>query len=94
MIKKIIKKVLKLFGWSLVKTSRRAPKEFVNQEPNIEEIKIIMKSKGVLHLGAHRGKEALIYNWFNKKVLWIEAIPEIYEVCPRENFSISSSILI
>jgi len=79
MIKKIVKKILKSFGWSLVKISRRVPKEYVNQEPNIEEIKIIMKSKGVLHLGAHRGKEGLIYNWFNKRVLWIEAIPEIYE---------------
>ena len=32
-----------------------------------------------MHLGAHRGKEAEIYNWLNKKVIWVEAIPEIFE---------------
>ena len=38
-----------------------------------------MNSKGILHLGAHRGKEAEVYNWFNKKVIWIEANPEMYD---------------
>lgn len=32
-----------------------------------------------MHLGAHKGQEADIYEWFGKKVIWIEAIPEIFD---------------
>ena len=35
--------------------------------------------QGIIHLGAHRGTEAEIYNWFGKKVIWVEALPETYE---------------
>ena len=29
-------------------------------------------------MGAHRGTEAAIYDWFHKKTLWIEANPKIF----------------
>ena len=45
----------------------------------LNEIKSILNSEGILHLGAHRGKEAETYSWFNKPVLWIEANPMIFE---------------
>ena len=79
MIKFYIKKIIGLFGWSLVKTNRRLPRGYVYDKPNLYNIKCILNSKGILHLGAHRGKEAEVYSWFNKKVIWIEANPEIYE---------------
>ena len=37
-----------------------------------------MEASGILHIGAHRGSEAAVYDWFKKKVLWVEAIPEIF----------------
>ena len=41
-------------------------------------IKYLSKSSGVLHIGAHRGSERFIYDWLGKKVLWIEANPKIF----------------
>lgn len=77
--KNIIKKILNFFGWKLIKIKRKKPISFVYQKPNLEEIKCILSSNGILHFGAHRGKEAEVYSWFNKKVLWIEANPIIYK---------------
>jgi len=71
MFKKLIKNALKSLGYNLIKINRKLPSSFVNEPPSLEEIKCIDKSSGILHLGAHRGKEAEIYQWFNKKVLWI-----------------------
>ena len=77
-MKKIIKIFLKLFGWKLIKIQTKRPKEFGYSKPQIQDFEYISKANGILHLGGHRGTEAGIYNWFNKKVLWIEAIPEIF----------------
>ncbi len=41
--------------------------------------KYISLSKGVLHLGAHEGQEADQYSKFNKPVIWVEAIPHVFE---------------
>lgn len=39
-----------------------------------------IKPKGILHLGAHEGQEAAVYEQLGiKDVFWIEANPEIYE---------------
>ena len=78
-MKKIIKNILKIFGWKLIKLNTKIPKSYSYKQPEIEEIKYIINSKGVLHLGGHRGTEAAVYDWLNKKVLWIEAIPEIFK---------------
>ena len=41
----------------------------------------------MLHIGAHRGTEAAVYDWLHKKVSWIEANPkltdEVEENIPR-----------
>ena len=76
-LKKILKKILRYFDWKLIKI-QKTQTSFVHQKPNIEEINCILDSNGILHLGAHRGKESVVYNWFNKKALWIEGYPEIY----------------
>jgi len=78
MFKQFVKKLLQFFGYSLIKINRKLPNSFVNEPPSFKEIRCIVKSSGILHLGAHRGKEAEIYQWFNKKVLWIEANPNIF----------------
>jgi len=80
-MKNLIQIILNYIGWKLIKirTNQKKPKQFAYAKPDIKDFEAISKSTGVLHLGAHRGSEAAIYNWFNKKVLWIEAIPEIFE---------------
>ena len=42
--------------------------------------KIIAKSGGVLHIGAHIGQESELYTSLNVNVIWIEANPKIYEI--------------
>jgi FkbM family methyltransferase len=39
----------------------------------------IIKSTGVLHLGAHTGQEAGFYHSLNKSVVWVEAIPNVFK---------------
>ena len=78
-LKNLIKNFLYFFGWKLIKVNHVNPKSFVNQKPKIENLKCLLNSNGILHLGAHRGQEAPIYNWLNKQVLWIEANPEIFK---------------
>ena len=79
MIKTIIKKLLNSFGWKLIKINRKLPTGYVYETPDLSNINSILNSTGILHLGAHRGKEAEVYNWFNKKVLWVEANPIIFD---------------
>jgi len=38
------------------------------------------QSNGILHIGAHFGEEADYYNVLNKNVLWVEGVPEYFEV--------------
>ncbi len=66
-------------GWKLIKINIKKPYEHPYPKPDEIDFKYISESNGVLHLGAHRGTEAAVYDWFNKKVLWIEAIPYIFE---------------
>jgi FkbM family methyltransferase len=45
---------------------------------NIEN-EFIKKTKGVLHIGAHLGQEGERYFQNSAKVIWVEAIPRVYE---------------
>ena len=77
-IKKILKKILRILGWKLIKIRRRKPISFTNSQPSKELFETMINSNGVLHIGAHRGMEAENYNWLNKRVIWIEAIDELF----------------
>ncbi len=79
MIKKIFKLLLKKFNLKLIRTNFRRPNVHPYPIPSDKEIEIMKICRGILHVGAHRGTEAGAYDWFNKKVIWIEADPEIYE---------------
>ena len=50
------------------------------------ENEFIKKSRGILHIGAHLGQEGDRYFQYRTKVIWIEAIPSVYEEL-RENIS-------
>ena len=76
-LKNLIKKTLNYFGWKLIKTSIKP--QLIKDDVKTEYVKAIMKSNGILHIGAHRGSEAPIYYWFGKDVVWVEANPKIYD---------------
>lgn len=76
LLKYKIKNYLYKSGWTIKKIYRN--RSYTNQAPNEEVIKNIHKCRGIIHMGAHRGTEAAVYDWLNKKTLWIEADPEIF----------------
>jgi len=83
--KKIIKLFLKKFGWRLEKVVM--PKEYRPYPPEKKLVDEIIDSTGVLHLGAHRGGEAPIYEYFAKSVVWVEANPKIFESLKENLFT-------
>ncbi len=59
---------------------------YVYRSPKVElelarEIRqnVMIQSQGILHVGAHRGQEAEEYSKLGCQVIWIEAIPEVFE---------------
>ncbi len=77
-IKKFIKNLLRKLGFKLIKINFKKPRAYPYTPPTIEGFKCLQKSTGVFHFGAHRGTEAAVYEWFGKKVLWVEALPDIF----------------
>jgi FkbM family methyltransferase len=77
-MKSIIKKILRKLGWKLIKL-RKPPEPNPYGKLDDDVLKSINNSTGIVHLGAHRGLEAEVYNWFGKNVIWVEAIPKIYK---------------
>ena len=66
-----------MFGWKLIKL-RKPPEPNPYGKLDEDILKSINNSTGILHLGAHRGLEAEVYNWFGKNVIWVEALPKTY----------------
>jgi FkbM family methyltransferase len=76
-LKQIVKNFLKFFGYKLIKLQKKNLTNYLNIKDKASLISLA-ESKGVLHLGAHKGEEADIYQWLGKKVIWVEAIPKIF----------------
>ena len=53
-------------------------KNYNQSVPKFELLKKLSECSGVLHLGAHRGSESAIYEYFGKKAIWVEANPKIF----------------
>jgi len=85
LLKKIIKIFLKKIGWRLEKVV--VPKEYRPYPPEKKLVSEIIDSTGILHLGAHRGSEAAIYEYFAKSVVWVEANPKIFESLKENLFT-------
>jgi FkbM family methyltransferase len=72
---KLTHKILRVFGVYVTRTEKHAFQElgFILFD------NIVKSSKsGVLHIGAHMGQEAEFYNSAKTKVIWVEAIPDVY----------------
>ena len=76
-IKKIIKKLIRKTDWRIKKIYRN--KSYTNSYPKLELLNAMHDCKGIIHMGAHRGGEAAVYDWFNKQTIWIEANPKIID---------------
>ena len=75
-LKNLIKFLLRKIGWRLEKLIER--KDYNSEVPPQTLLNALSTAKGIFHLGAHRGEEAPIYEWFGKKVIWVEANPIIF----------------
>jgi FkbM family methyltransferase len=56
----------------------RNPLSYYDLVAKVKE-SLILQSKGILHIGAHRGLEASFYSNLSRDVIWIEAIPKIFD---------------
>ena len=81
MLRSIKRKIkLFLFDYLNLKISSNKRNIFKNTtSPDEIFYKVLSQSKGIIHIGAHRGSERFIYDWFGKNVIWIEANPKIFE---------------
>jgi FkbM family methyltransferase len=71
---KTFQRLFLLFG---INISREPLKYYYDLEDEIKNT-LIKNSKGILHVGAHYGQERNFYHAHGLKVIWIEAIPEVY----------------
>lgn len=76
LLKLFLKKIIFYYGWKIEKIY--VQKEANKTSPNKKELLTLANCSGVFHLGAHRGSEASVYEWFGKKVIWVEANPKIH----------------
>jgi len=84
------KAFLENFG---VFVSRKPPKYYYDLENEIKK-NLIMASSGILHIGAHYGQEAISYSKMGKKVIWIEAIPDVYQKLLKNIESLNDQVAI
>ena len=75
-IKKIIQEGFKIFGIYISKV----PLKYYYEVENSVLDNLVKSSTGVLHIGAHYGQEATTYNEFERKVIWIEAVPDVFKI--------------
>lgn len=54
-------------------------KIYVKSKTNQDFRSALKLSKGIVHIGASKGQEADFYARFNKPVVWIEALPQLFE---------------
>ena len=85
-IKNLVKKILKINNWRLVKIV--IPREYRPNPPEKELVCEIIDSTGILHLGAHRGGEAPVYEYFSKSVIWVEANPIIFNALEENLYTL------
>jgi len=85
-VKTLLKKIfVGFFAFIGVEILTRSDHSTNGLQPIVREF-FLRQSHGILHIGAHEGQEAEVYNRLSKPVIWIEAIPIYFEKL-RENIS-------
>jgi FkbM family methyltransferase len=78
---KLLHNFFEFFGIFFMKT--RTFEEIMSLPSQIEST-LLKISKGVVHVGGHRGEEAKIYSDFGLRVLWFEGLPEYFTILNDE----------
>ena len=82
MIVRFIKKKIKLFLFRVFNIKISKIKKNIFKNTTISDktaLDTLYNCKGIIHIGAHRGSERYIYDWLGKKVIWVEANPNIFD---------------
>ena len=82
MIARFVKKKVKLLLLRIFNIKISKIKKDIFKNTTISDrtvIDTLYNCKGIIHIGAHRGSERYIYDWFGKKVIWVEANPNIFD---------------
>lgn len=74
MITALVKKFFRFFGLEIQRIGLGSSESY-----SFLRKKIYQNSRGILHIGAHYGQEAEMYDRAGARVLWIEAIPEVFD---------------
>ena len=85
-LKFVLNSLIGQFGFVVVK---KVEQPIYSLESRIHA-SFVKRAGGVLHIGAHKGQEANFYNRLSASVLWVEAIPEIYEILSLQISSFSN----
>ncbi|MDY7005637.1 MAG: FkbM family methyltransferase [Cyanobacteriota bacterium] len=56
---------------------------YILPSPSPKQI-AIKSSKGIIHIGGNQGQEAEFYATHNKSVIWIEALPQVFELLEKK----------
>jgi len=70
--------IQRLFGLMGVQILTRSDHSANGLQPIVREF-FLRQSHGILHIGAHEGQEAEMYDHLSKPVIWIEASPLYFE---------------
>jgi FkbM family methyltransferase len=74
-LSKLIQKYLTRFGIYVYKKPAKFYYELENEVKN----NLVKQAIGVLHIGAHYGQESSYYYQNGLKVIWVEALPDIFK---------------
>jgi|LakMenEpi03Aug12_release.lakeMendotaPanAssembly.Ray.scaffolds.fasta_scaffold641836_1 FkbM family methyltransferase len=74
-LKKVLVKVFSLISVEILTSSDHTTNGL---QPLVREF-FLLQSHGILHIGAHEGQEAKMYNRLTKAVIWVEAVPRYFE---------------
>ena len=85
-LKFLLNSLIGKFGFVVVK---KVEQHIYNLEIRIHA-SFVERAGGVLHIGAHKGQEANFYDAQSASVLWVEAIPEVYEILNKQIASFSN----
>ena len=78
-INTLLKKVFaRFFGFIGIELLTRSDHTSNGLQPIVREF-FLHQSRGILHIGAHEGQEAKMYDRLSKSVIWVEAVPLYFE---------------
>jgi FkbM family methyltransferase len=75
LLKKSFQRTFRLVGIEILTSSDHSNNGLL---PIVQEF-FLRQSRGILHIGAHEGQEAVMYDWLSKPVIYCEAIPLYFE---------------